>query len=155
MNIGEAADRAGMAAKTIRYYESAGLIEPAARAGNNYRDYGAKDVETLRFIHRARGLGFSIADIAGLLALYRDKSRSSHDVKTIAERQIVSIGRKIAELEAMRATLQELARRCHGDERPDCPILADLAGPDGAEAGNPAAASPIASARRRGYRASR
>ncbi len=128
MNIGEAAARAGMGAKTIRYYESVGLIAAAPRGGNGYRDYGMAEVQTLRFIHRARSLGFSVADIAGLLALYRDKKRASHDVKSMAERHIAEIERKIAELRTMQETLLDLAHRCHGDARPDCPILADFAG---------------------------
>ena len=127
MNIGEAAEVSGVPAKTIRYYESIGLIRPANRAANGYRHYGDIDVQTLRFVNRARGLGFSVKDVSELLALYRDKSRRSSDVKRIALANIAHIDRKIAELQSMRATLTDLTHKCHGDHRPDCPILADLA----------------------------
>ncbi|WP_421709812.1 Cu(I)-responsive transcriptional regulator [Algihabitans sp.] len=128
MNIGEAAAQSGVAAKTIRYYESIGLIAPAERTEAGYRVYSTNDIQTLRFIARARGLGFSVADCASLLALWRDKSRASADVKALARHQVEAIEAKIAELETMRATLEHLMRRCHGDDRPDCPILSDLAG---------------------------
>lgn len=128
MNIGEVAARSGVPAKTIRYYEEIGLIPPADRGTNNYRDYGAREVETLRFIQRARSLGFGVREVANLLELYRDRKRASHEVKKLAKQHIAEIERKIAELEAMRATLADLVARCHGDHRPDCPILADLAG---------------------------
>lgn len=128
MNIGEAAVQSGVAAKTIRYYESIGLIAPAERTEAGYRVYSTNDIQTLRFIARARGLGFSVADCASLLALWRDKSRASADVKALARHQVEAIEAKIAELETMRATLEHLMRRCHGDDRPDCPILSDLAG---------------------------
>lgn len=128
MNIGDAAAWSGVPAKTIRYYESVGLIPPATRTGNGYRDYGRADVETLRFIQRSRRLGFSIRDIANLLALWRDRDRASGEVKALAERHIGEVEKRIAELEGIRDTLVELTRRCHGDNRPDCPILDDLAG---------------------------
>ena len=128
MNIGEAAAQSGVAAKTIRYYESIGLIAPAERTEAGYRVYSTNDIQTLRFIARARGLGFSVADCASLLALWRDRSRASADVKALARHQVEAIEAKIAELETMRATLEHLMRRCHGDDRPDCPILSDLAG---------------------------
>ncbi len=128
MNIGQAADRSGVAAKTIRYYESVGLVEAAARRGNGYRSYGEAEVETLKFVNRARGLGFSVKDCRNLLALYQDRKRASADVKAVALDHISNIDLKIAELQGMRATLAELADKCHGDERPDCPILDDLAG---------------------------
>ena len=128
MNIGQAADRSGVAAKTIRYYESVGLVEAAARRGNGYRSYGGAEIETLKFVNRARGLGFSVEDCRNLLALYRDRKRASAEVKAVALDHISSIDLKIAELQGMRATLAELADKCHGDERPDCPILDDLAG---------------------------
>ena len=128
MNIGEVAARSEVPAKTIRYYESIALIEPAGRRANGYRDYDWKDVETLRFIHRARSLGFAIEEVANLLALYRDKRRASREVKRVALEHVAGIDRKIAELKAMRETLLELTEKCHGDQRPDCPILADLAG---------------------------
>ena len=133
MNIGEAAARSGVAPKTIRYYESIGLIAPAGRGANNYRDYGADEVQTLRFISRARSLGFSVAEVENLLALYRDKQRASQDVKAVAKAHIAEIERKIAELQGMRATLQTLVHHCHGDHRPDCPILAEIAGEPPAE----------------------
>jgi Cu(I)-responsive transcriptional regulator len=128
MNIGEVARRSGVPAKTIRYYEEVGLLKPAARAANGYRDYGRDDVERLRFVARARGLGFSVEECGELLALYQDKTRASADVKALALDHIARIEAKIAELEGMRATLIDLSHRCHGDDRPDCPILADLAG---------------------------
>jgi MerR family transcriptional regulator, copper efflux regulator len=128
MNIGRAAEASGVAPKTIRYYESIGLIQPAERRTNNYRDYSSADVETLRFVQRGRGLGFSMKEIADLLALWRDKGRASHKVKIVAERHIADIDRRMAELAAMRRTLSHLMRLCHGDGRPECPILDDLAG---------------------------
>ena len=128
MNIGEAAALSGLPAKTIRYYEEIGLIRPAQRAGNGYRDYGETDVRTLIFLQRARSLGFSVRDCRELLALYRDRRRASADVKAVALRRIGDIDRKIAELETIRASLLELAERCHGDERPECPVLNELAG---------------------------
>jgi len=128
MNIGEAAARSGVPAKTIRYYESIGLIGPARRSEAGYRVYGAKDVQTLQFIHRARGLGFSVKQVSGLLVLWRDRSRSSADVKALAREHLAEIDQRMAELQSMRDTLTHLMARCHGDERPDCPILGDLAG---------------------------
>ena len=128
MNIGEAAALSGLPPKTIRYYEEIGLVRPAMRAANGYRDYGLRDVRTLMFLHRARSLGFSVRDCRELLALYQDRDRASAEVKSVALRRIGDIDRKVAELEAMRTALAELAERCHGDERPDCPILDDLAG---------------------------
>lgn len=127
MNIGEAAARSGVSAKTIRYYEDIELIESADRAANGYRSYTDEDVHTLRFVARARDLGFTVEQCRNLLALYRDKSRASADVKRIAAAHVAEIERKIDELRAMRATLMDLARRCHGDDRPDCPIIDELA----------------------------
>jgi Cu(I)-responsive transcriptional regulator len=129
MQIGTVARKSGVPAKTIRYYESVGLIDQAGRSAAGYRVYGVRDVETLRFISRARGLGFSVKDVADLLALWRDQARSSAQVKHLASDHLGQIDRKIAELRAVRATLVDLIERCHGDERPDCPILADLATP--------------------------
>lgn len=129
-NIGEAAKETGVSAKTIRYYESIGLLPPPARARNNYRFYGPQDIATLRFIQRARALGFSLKDVASLLELWRDKRRASADVKALALDHIRAVERRIAELESIRRTLIDLTQRCHGDDRPDCPILDDLAGAD-------------------------
>jgi len=131
MNIGEVAKRSGVPTKTIRYYESVGLIGPAERSLRGYRVYGTADVETLRFIHRARGLGFPVSQVGDLLALWHDRNRASADVKAVALTHIAAIDRKIRELQTMRDSLTFLADRCHGDSRPDCPILDDLA--DGEE----------------------
>ncbi len=128
MNIGSVARETGVPAKTIRYYESIGLIPPARRSDNGYRHYGDTDVEVLRFIQRGRRLGFSVNDVADLLALWHEKERASADVKRLARRHVAEMERRIAELDALRRTLVDLAERCHGDDRPDCPILDDLAG---------------------------
>ena len=127
MNISEAGERAGLPTKTIRYYEDIGLVEPARRRDNGYRDYAERDVHMLRFLSRARGLGVSVADCRALVALYVDKDRKSADVKGIALNRVADIDAKITELRAMRATLVDLAENCHGDDRPDCPIIDDLA----------------------------
>ena len=127
MNVGEAARRAGLPAKTIRYYEEIGLIAPA-RADNGYRAYSGDDVHRLAFLKRARALGFSIEDCRQLMALYRDRSRASADVRRIAEAHVQAIEEKLRELQAMRTTLQKLIHACHGDDRPDCPILEEMAG---------------------------
>ena len=127
MNIGAAAERSGVPAKTIRYYESVGLIGAAARAANGYRAYAEAEVQTLRFISRARGLGFSVRQVAELLALYRDKGRRSAEVKALVDDHVGAIDRKMAALKSLRATLVELSHKCRGDNRPDCPILDDLA----------------------------
>jgi MerR family copper efflux transcriptional regulator len=134
MNIGEAAARSGVPAKTIRYYEDIGLIRPATRRTNGYRDYDDREVGLLRFVKRARSLGFSVEDCRGLLSLYLDRRRASADVKAMARRRVEEIEHKIAELEDMRATLGALIDRCHGDDRPDCPILQDLARDDAPDA---------------------
>lgn len=126
MNIGDVAKHAGLPAKTIRYYEDIGLIEPD-RGANGYRDFSDSDLHKLRFLGHARSLGFSIEDCRGLLALYEDKGRASADVKHIAEEHLAKIDAKIAELQAMRHTLAHLVKACAGDDRPDCPILTDLA----------------------------
>jgi MerR family copper efflux transcriptional regulator len=115
MNIGAAAAASGVSAKMIRHYEAIGLLRPAERRANDYRDYGERDLHELRFIRRARKLGFSIPEIGELLALWRDRGRPSREV------------RRIAEMQAMANTLRELVAACHGDDRPDCPILDDLA----------------------------
>ena len=127
MNIGVAAKRSGVPPKTIRYYEEIGLIPKAARPDAGYRDYSAHEVEVLRFIHRSRALGFPVKEVAELLALWQDRTRSSAQVKELALHRIADIDTKIAELKSIRHTLTDLATRCHGDDRPDCPILEDLA----------------------------
>ena len=126
MTIGEAAARSGVPPKTIRFYEEAGVIKPAARGDNRYRAYREADVHTLRFIYRARSLGFPLKEVAALLELYRNRGRASRDVKKLALKHVAELDRKIAELTAIRNTISALAERCHGDERPDCPILDDL-----------------------------
>lgn len=126
MNIGTVAERSGVPPKSIRYYESIGLIHPAERRPNGYRSYSPLDMRTLAFIKRARGLGFSVEDVRDLLDLWRDRSRKSSAVKAMAAQHIEALERKIAELQSMRKALAELVRRCRGDSRPDCPILDDL-----------------------------
>jgi MerR family copper efflux transcriptional regulator len=128
MNIGEAAAASGVSAKMVRYYESVGLLPKVRRTANGYRVYGPEDVHTLAFIRRARDLGFPMAQIEKLLALWQDRDRASAEVKAIAAAHVEELGRKIAELEAMRRTLEHLVAHCHGNHRPDCPILEDLAG---------------------------
>lgn len=128
MNIGEAADRSGVPPKTIRYYEEIGLIRSSGRSPNGYRDFVAADVHKLSFLQRARSLGFTIKDCRALLSLYEDRERSSADVKALAEAHLAEIVRKIEALESLRVVLAELVEGCAGDHRPDCPILADLAG---------------------------
>lgn len=125
-NIGAAAKASGVSAKMIRHYEEIGLLPKVARSFGNYRVYSANDVHVLRFIRRARDLGFSIDEIRALLGLWRNKSRSSAAVKKIAGKHIADLRTKIAELESMVQTLEHLTRNCHGDHRPDCPILDDL-----------------------------
>ncbi|MGO4572040.1 Cu(I)-responsive transcriptional regulator [Microvirga sp. 2TAF3] len=127
MNIGEAAQASGISAKMVRYYERIGLIRPATRTESGYRVYDAEDIHTLRFIRRARGLGFSIEETGQLLALWRDKTRASADVKSFALKHVKELQAKIDELQAMSRTLRHLASHCHGDDRPDCPILDDMA----------------------------
>ena len=131
MKISDVADRSGLPPKTIRYYEDIGLVRPAVRQGNGYRDYDDRDVQMLRFLKRARGLGFSVADCRNLISLYQDRDRASADVKALAKHRVEEIDRKIAELHSMRDALDHLIERCHGDDRPDCPILDDLAGEAG------------------------
>jgi MerR family copper efflux transcriptional regulator len=126
MNIGEAASASGVSAKTIRYYEAAGLIATAGRTGGGYRLYTQADLYVLRFIKRARDLGFSIERIRQLLDLWQDKSRASRDVKRLALDHVAEITAKIAAMRAVRDAVQELADKCDGDDRPECPILHDL-----------------------------
>lgn len=127
MNIGEAARATGISAKMIRYYEEIGLIGRADRSASNYRSFDARDVNELRFVKRARSLGFSVKEITRLLSLWRDRQRPSREVKAIAERHVADLEARIAEMQAMADTLRDLSRCCAGDDRPDCPILTDLA----------------------------
>lgn len=127
MNIGEASGATGLPAKTIRYYEDIGLIKPD-RAANGYRDYDDNDVHRLAFIQRSRSLGFTIDECRSLLSLYEDKERASSDVKALALDKVREIDRKLGELKSLRATLKTLAEHCHGDDRPDCPIIDEIAG---------------------------
>ena len=125
MNIGEASARSGLPSKTIRYYEDIGLIRPD-RHDNGYRDYADADVHKLRFLQKSRGLGFSVEECRQLLALYEDKSRASADVKELTQAKLTEIDRKIRELSELRHTLEHLVHACHGNDRPDCPILEEL-----------------------------
>jgi MerR family transcriptional regulator, copper efflux regulator len=126
-SIGEAAARSGVSAKMVRHYESLGLLPKVARTDSNYRQYGEREVHTLRFIKRARDLGFSMAEIAELLKLYQNRRRASGDVKRIALAHVADLERRMTELGEMKRTLEHLAHCCHGDSRPDCPILDELA----------------------------
>lgn len=127
MDIGRASRASGVSVKMMRHYESIGLLPKAARTQANYRVYGPNDVHTLRFIKRGRELGFSMEDIRELLSLWQNKSRRSASVKKIAGTHVEGLKRKIMELESMVKTLEHLAHHCHGDHRPECPILDDLA----------------------------
>ena len=127
-NIGEAAAASGVSAKMIRHYEENGFVPKAGRTLAGYRIYRDADVHVLRFIRRARDLGFSLAQIKALLGLWNNKRRASGDVKRLAMKHVEELDAKIQEMQAMRRTLVELAQHCHGDERPDCPILEDLSG---------------------------
>jgi len=127
MNIGEAAQRSGVSAKMIRHYESLGMLPQVSRTESGYRQYGDREVHTLRFIRRARDLGFSIAEIGELLKLWQNQRRSSASVKKIAQQHLAALDAKMAEMAAMRKTLQHLVHCCGGDDRPDCPILDELA----------------------------
>ncbi len=126
-NIGEAAAASGVSAKMLRHYESLGLLPKVARTLSGYRQYGPHEIHTLRFIRRARDLGFGIHEISRLLGLWQNRRRASADVQRIALEHIADLERRIVEMQAMKRTLVTLARSCHGDERPDCPILEDLA----------------------------
>ena len=127
MNIGDAASASGVTAKMIRHYEKIGLIEPAERAASGYRLYGTNDVHTLRFIRRARNLGFSVTDIEQLLALWRNRQRASADVKVVANQHLQALQTKAFEIQGMIGALETLVSACSDDKRPECPILGDLA----------------------------
>lgn len=129
MNISEAAERSGVSAKMIRYYESIDLLAPAARRPNGYRDYGESDVSVLQFVRRIRDLGFSMEEVSALLSLWLDRRRPSRDVKKLAEKHIADLERRMKEMRAVSRTLRNLADQCYGDERSECPILDDLATP--------------------------
>ncbi len=131
LDIGQASRESGVSVKMIRHYEAIGLLKNVARTYANYRVYNGNDIHTLRFIKRARTLGFSMDDIRELLALWQNKSRPSASVKKIAGGHMQDLKRRIAEMQSMVATLEHLTHNCHGDGRPDCPILEDLAGPQG------------------------
>ena len=126
-NIGEAAARSGVSAKMIRHYESLSLLPKVGRTASGYRQYGPREVHTLRFVRRARELGFSMVEIAALLKLWQNRRRASADVKRIALSHVADLGRRMNEMAAMKRTLESLAACCHGDDRPDCPILDELA----------------------------
>jgi len=128
MNIGEAAAASGISAKMLRYYETVGLVPRAERSGSGYRTYSDRDVDTLRFIRRAREFGMPMDRVELLVGLWQDKNRPSREVKEIALRHVAELDAKITELTAMKNALAELAETCRGDNRPDCPILKDLAG---------------------------
>lgn len=135
MNIGQASEASGVSSKMIRYYEQTGLIPKAARRDSGYRDYDDADVHRLRFIRGARDLGFTVEQIGDLLALWSDRDRASADVKALALGHVDALKQKQAEIAAMIATLENLASRCHGDDRPDCPIIEGLAESDGGRSG--------------------
>jgi len=128
MNIGQAAQASGVSAKMIRHYEHIDLLPTARRTGAGYRQYDARDVHTLRFIRRARDLGFSLDEIRRLLGLWHDRERPSREVKALAQAHLNALSLKLLELQSMKTALEHLVHGCHGNERPDCPILDDLAG---------------------------
>lgn len=131
MNIGQASETSGVSQRMIRHYEKIGLIPPPPRRDSGYRDYSEADAARLRFIANARDLGFPIEEIRDLLSLWSDRSRSSSEVKALALARAAELARKVKALDAMRRTLVELADKCHGDDRPDCPIITRLAGQEG------------------------
>jgi Cu(I)-responsive transcriptional regulator len=126
MNIGQASRASGVSAKMIRYYDETGLVRPSSRTDANYREYGDRELNELRFIKRARTLGFAMEEITHLLSLWRDRQRPSREVKAIADRHVADLDARIAEMQAMADTLRHLSHCCAGDDRPECPILADL-----------------------------
>lgn len=127
-SIGEAARASGVSAKMIRYYETIGMVRPVTRSAANYRSYDANAIQTLRFIGRSRALGFSMDMIGRLLTLWQNKDRSSSDVKALALQHVAELDERIAALQAMKAAIEHVAEQCHGDHRPDCPILVELTG---------------------------
>lgn len=151
MNIGQAAEASGVSAKMIRHYEQVGLLPAARRTESGYRQYGSNEVNTLRFIRQARDLGFSIAEIGELVGLWQNRRRPSRVVKAMAEAHIEALDAKARELLAMKATLEHLVHCCHGDERPECPILDNLAGLDDA-AGHAHHQAPAPTSARAGLR---
>lgn len=130
MNIGAAARASGLSAKMIRHYEASALLPPASRSATGYRRYGPRDLDRLRFIRRARAAGFGLAQVRALLALWQDRARPAREVKQLAQQHLAETERRIAELQAIAASLSHLVAHCHGDARPDCPILDALAEPD-------------------------
>jgi Cu(I)-responsive transcriptional regulator len=128
MNIGQASKASGVSTKMIRYYDEIGLVRPAGRTDSNYREFDEREVNELRFIRRARSLGFSVPEITQLLSLWRDRDRPSREVKAIADKHLGDLDARIAEMQAMAETLRHLSHCCAGDDRPDCPIFADLTG---------------------------
>jgi len=133
VSIGEAARRSGVSARMVRHYEALNLLPPVARTDSGYRQYGEADVHSLRFIKRSRDLGFSMSEIAELMSLWHDRKRTSAKVKRIADKHLAELDQRIAAMQALRATLAHLVHCCHGDARPDCPILDDLAGEPAAQ----------------------
>jgi Cu(I)-responsive transcriptional regulator len=150
MNIGQAAKATGVSAKMIRHYEEVGLLPAASRTGSGYRQYGQSDVQSLRFVRHARDLGFSIGQIRELLGLWQNRKRSSRQVRALAQAHIEELDEKLRELQAMKATLEHLVHCCHGDERPECPIIETLADP-----ASPALAATGSHGRTTGLRAGR
>ena len=131
VNIGLAAERSGVSAKMVRHYESLGLLPRVQRTDSGYRQYSAADIHTLRFIKRARDLGFSMAEIGNLVGLWHDQARASSEVKRVAQQHLIELENRIQAMQDMRRTLQKLVQSCQGDDRPDCPILDNLAGGPG------------------------
>jgi Cu(I)-responsive transcriptional regulator len=127
VSIGEAAQRSGVSARMVRHYEGLGLLPAVARTESGYRQYGEADIHTLRFIKRSRDLGFSMEEIAELVGLWNNRRRASSSVKRIAEKHLGELEQRIADMQSMRSTLAHLVHCCHGDARPECPILDDLA----------------------------
>ena len=148
MNIGQAAGATGVSAKMIRHYESVGLLPPASRTDAGYRQYAERDVNMLRFIRRARDLGFSLERIRELLDLWQNRRRSSRQVRALAEAHIAEIDQRLSELKGVRATLAHLVHCCHGDDRPDCPIIDSLEASRPLPAGSGAAAGPAPGGKR-------